>query len=293
MSVTEQEIRDEEIIAFLDIIKVHSIYDFTDYALKSLKRRIAKILSENKLTIDQLGKEILINPKFMEQVVMSITVNTTELFRDPAIWKNIRDNILPNFEQNNKITIWHAGCSTGQEVYSMMMILEEMELLSKSEIYASDINSGVLETAKTGKYKYLFNQSYIDNFNLVMSGTEDLSPDQPNTLQPKYFSIDKVSDSIQMKSSLTDKPEYKKIDLVKDEDLFSIKFDLIICRNVIIYFNYKLQNKIFKLFYENLLNDGCLLLGLHESIIGPYANQFERKHQAYFKKKNSNFNTLN
>jgi len=284
MSPPELEITDEEIKVFLDAIKARSNYDFTNYSLKSLKRRIAKILTEGILTIKQLEDEILNNPQYMEKVVKSITVNTTELFRDPDIWKSLRDDILPEFAQHNKITIWHAGCSTGQEVYSMMILLEEKGLLSKSEIYASDINSDVLEIAKTGKYKYRFNHSYIENFNAVIIGNKDFSPEEKKNFYSRYFSIDNISDSIQMKSFLTEKPVYKKIDLVRDENLFNIKFDLIICRNVIIYFNYDLQNKVFNLFYQNLNNNGCLLLGLHESILGPYTSKFNKKNHAYFKR---------
>jgi chemotaxis protein methyltransferase CheR len=284
MSHSEQEIKDEDIKVFLETIKARSNYDFTNYSIKSLKRRIAKILSDSKLSIAELGKEVLYNPEFMEKVVMSITVNTTELFRDPAIWIELRDEILPMFADQKKINIWHAGCSTGQEVYSMMILLDEMGLLSKSEIYASDINSDVLDLAKTGKYKYRFNHAYIENFDMVMNGRKDPSAEERKIPHTKFFTVDKMSDAIQMKPFLTDKPVYKKIDLVGDENLFYIKFDLIICRNVIIYFNYDLQNKVFNLFYKNLLNNGCLLLGLHESILGPYAAQFDKRNHSYFKK---------
>jgi chemotaxis protein methyltransferase CheR len=284
MSPADQEIKDEDIKAFLEAVKARTNYDFTNYSLKSLKRRIAKILSESKLSIYQLENEMLSNSPFMEKVVKSITVNTTELFRDPDIWRSLRDDVLPKFAQHKKINIWHAGCSTGQEVYSMMILLEEMELLSKSEIYASDINSDVLETARIGRYKYRFNHAYIENFDMVMNGSKEPSPDETLVSNSKYFFIDKVSDSIQMKPFLTEKPVYKKIDLVKDENLFFVKFDIIICRNVIIYFNYDLQNKVFNLFYKNLFNNGCLLLGLHESILGPYTTQFDKKNQFYFKK---------
>jgi chemotaxis protein methyltransferase CheR len=284
MSPPDQEIKDEDIKVFLEAIKAHTNYDFTDYSLKSLKRRVVKILSESNLSIHQLEKEILQNPQLMEKAVKSITVNTTELFRDFKIWTGLRDEILPGFARNKKITIWHAGCSTGQEVYSMMIILEEMNLLSKSEIYASDINSDVLEIAKLGKYKYRFNHAYIDNFNTVINENTKDSSENQKISHTKYFSVDEISDSIQMNSFLTTKPVYKIIDLVKDENLFYIKFDLIICRNVIIYFNYDLQNKVFNLFYNNLFQNGCLLLGLHESILGPFASQFDKKHHAYFKK---------
>jgi chemotaxis protein methyltransferase CheR len=284
MSPPEQEIKDEDLKVLLQAIKARSNYDFTNYSLKSLKRRIAKILSESKFSIAQLEKEIAHNQQFMEKMVKAITVNTTELFRDPDIWLSLRDEILPKFSLNNKISIWHAGCSTGQEVFSMMILLEDLGLLSKSEIYASDINSDVLEIAKTGKYKYRFNHAYLENFDKVINSGRDLSEIEKQNSYSRFFSVDKVSDIIQMNSFLAEKPIYKKIDLVKDENLFHIKFDLVICRNVIIYFNYELQNKVFNLFYQNLFNNGCLVLGLHESILGPYAGHFDKKNHAYFKK---------
>ncbi len=283
MSPTDQEIKDEEIIAFLEVFRDRSNYDFTNYSLKSLKRRISKILSDSKLSISQLEDTIFSNPQFMEKVVMSITVNTTELFRDPSIWINLRDEILPKFSGRKSMRIWHAGCSTGQEVYSMMILLDQLNMLSKAEIFASDINSDVLDLAKTGKYKYRFNQAYIDNLDTVIFPEKDPSEEKKQHLHENYFIVDKARDLIQMKKFLTEKPVFKKIDLVKDENLFAIKFDLIICRNVIIYFNSDLQNKVFNLFYKNLSSDGCLVLGVHESIIGPYSTQFVKKNQVYFK----------
>lgn len=283
MSPTDQEIKDEEIIAFLEVFRDRSNYDFTNYSLKSLKRRISKILSDSKLSISQLEDTIFSNPQFMEKVVMSITVNTTELFRDPSIWINLRDEILPKFSGRKSIRIWHAGCSTGQEVYSMMILLDQLNLLSKSEIFASDINSDVLDLAKAGQYKYRFNHAYIDNLDAVVLPEKNPTEEKKQRLHENYFIIDKARDLIQMKKFLTDKPVFKKIDLVKDENLFAIKFDLIICRNVIIYFNSDLQNKVFNLFYKNLNSDGCLVLGVHESILGPYSSQFVKKNQVYFK----------
>lgn len=284
MVSSNQEIKDEDIKDFLETIRARSNYDFTNYSIKSLKRRITKILIDCKLSINGLENAMLSDPAFMEKVVKSITVNTTELFRDPPFWISLRDDILPGFVSLNKINIWHAGCSTGQEVYSMMILLDELDLLSKSDIYASDINVDVLRTARTGKYKYRFNHAYIENYEKVMRPENPASPDGKMKDHQKYFTIDKVSDLIQMSPYLTEKPVYKKIDLVKDENLFYVKFDLIICRNVIIYFNYELQNKVFNLFYKNLFKGGCLLLGVHESILGPYASQFEKRNHAYFKK---------
>ncbi len=284
MGLSEHDLNENDIKAFLEAFKAHSNYDFTNYSLKSLKRRVAKILSDSKLSISELEEEIQNNPQFMEKVVMSITVNTTELFRDPGIWITLRDEILPKYSQYNKINIWHAGCSTGQEVYSMMIILEEMGLLSKCDIYASDINSDVLKIAEAGRYKYRFNHAYIENFEKVILSNNSHLTEKKEIPYEKYFTIDNVSDSIQMNSFLTEKPVYKKIDLVKDENLFKVKFDLIVCRNVIIYFNYELQNKVFNLFYRNLLDKGCLILGTHESILGSYSSRFDKKKHVYFKK---------
>jgi chemotaxis protein methyltransferase CheR len=288
MTHTDLEISDEDITVFLEAFKARSVYDFTDYSLKSLKRRVAKILADNKLTIGQLEKEIMSDQLFMEKVVKAITVNTTELFRDPQIWLSVRDEILPAFKSLDKFRIWHAGCSTGQEVYSMMILLSEAGMLNKAEIYGSDINSDVLETAKSGRYKYRFNHGYLENFDIVLNTGQEISMERKQMQMNRYFTVDKVGDFIQMKPFLTNKPVYKKIDLVKDDNLFNINFDLIICRNVIIYFNYDLQNKVFNLFHQNLNDKGTLLLGVHESILGPYTSLFEKRNIAYYKKKPAN-----
>ena len=220
----------------------------------------------------------------MENVVKSITVCTTELFRDPEIWRSIRYDILTRYLDREKIKIWHPGCSTGQEVFSMMILLDEMDLLDKSMIYATDINSDVLETARTGLYRYRFNVGYLSNFDAVIRENprdHDVYFDVPYS---KYFTIDKVRDNILIKDSLLKKPVYQKMDLVTDPNPFDLKFDLLVCRNVIIYFNYELQNKVFKLFLDNMNQESVLVLGVHETILGPYAAYFEKKFQAYYKK---------
>lgn len=285
MHLTEIEISDEDVILFNEVIKTRSDYDFTDYSVKSLKRRLSKILFDNKFGIKDLVYSIENDRNFMENIVKSITVSTTELFRDPEIWRHIKNKILPEYLNREIIRIWHPGCSTGQEVYSMMILLSELQILEKSEIYASDINIDVLEQAREGKYKYRFNQIYLENFNNVLNSDDDLPGGNKKALYDKYFKIDKIHDFIHMKPFLTQKPCYCKIDLVRDENLFGKLFDIIICRNVVIYFNHELQNKVFNLFYNNLTEKGCLILGLHESIVGQYSSYFDKKDIAYFKRK--------
>jgi chemotaxis protein methyltransferase CheR len=275
------DLLDNDIKLFLESVKNRSNYDFSNYSPSSLKRRVSKLLSDNHMEMAELTEKMSEDRKFIEKVVKSITVNTTELFRDPKVWIDLKENIIPRYKSKEKISVWHTGSSTGQEVFSMMILLREMNLLEKADIYASDINTDVLEILKTGTYKYSFNRDYLKNFDEVFNPN---SSDKLNVPYSKYFIIDNLQDKLKMKEFLVEKPTYQKIDLVRDENLFNIKFDLILCRNVIIYFNYELQNKVFNLFYNNLNDDGCLILGLHESIIGPYSGYFEKKSYAYFKK---------
>jgi chemotaxis protein methyltransferase CheR len=277
-------ITDQDLLYFVSTLKNSSKYDFTEYSDKSMKRRLQKVLSDYNLSISELTLSLRSNPEFTEKIVREITVNTTELFRDPQVWHNLRSRILPRFKNNKTINIWHAGCSTGQEVYSMLILLNEMGMLDKAKIFASDLNTDVLEEAKKGVYRYRFNIGYLDNFDKVIK-QNPLNYEEFNDVPyENYFSIDKVKDTITMNKNLTEIPIFRKHDLVKDGNLFFAKFDLILCRNVIIYFNYSLQNKVFDLFHSNLYTKGVLLLGMHETILGPWASKFEKLGQVYIKK---------
>lgn len=277
-------ITDQDLQYFVAALKNSSKYDFSEYSDKSLKRRLQKVLEDLNMDITGLITSIRNDIEFSERVVKEITVNTTELFRDPQVWHTLRSRILPRFKNNKTINIWHAGCSTGQEVYSMLILLNEMGMFDKAKIFASDLNTDVLEQAKKGLYKYRFNIGYLDNFDKVIK-QNPLNYEEFNDVPyENYFDIDKMKDTIIMKKFLTEKPIFRKHDLVKDGNLFFAKFDLILCRNVIIYFNYSLQNKVFELFHTNLYNKGVLLLGMHETILGPWAAKFDKMGQAYIKK---------
>ena len=278
------EIENQEIQAFIETVKSISEYDFSEYSDKSLKRRLSKILLDHGLSSASLIEKIKEDRDLLENIVLDITVNTTEMFRDPTVWHSLRYDILPLFQNHSPINIWHPGCSTGQEVYSMMILLNETGLLQKSHIYATDINREVIETAKKGIYKYRFNEVYLDNFDSVIRENPRDSNTYFNVPYSKYFEVDKTRDLLHMNKQLLDKPVYMKQDLASDPNPFEAVFDLIACRNVIIYFNYELQNKVFKLFLDNMSQGACLLLGVHESILGPFASRFEKKFQANFKK---------
>jgi len=277
------EVFGKDIQNFQLTVRDHSDFDFSDYSHTSLQRRLNRILLELELDISQVIQRMKKDREFTDQIMKKITVHTTELFRDPPIWMKIKNELLPSISHQEKIRIWHPGCSTGQEVYSMLMVLDSLDLLEKSEIYASDLHEEVLDTARQGKYKYRFNQSYLENFDRVMLNGDGTFSWNQRKYWKKYFHIDESRDTIQMKEFLRQKPVYKKLDLVKDPNLFLVNFDLIVCRNVIIYFNAELQNRVFSLFNKNLNAQGCLLLGVHESIMGPSSKKFIRKDPFYYK----------
>ena len=289
------EVVEKDLINFQQSIRDHSAYDFSDYSLTSLKRRLTKILLEYDMEMQELILKMEADERFLEQTVRKLTVHTTELFRDPPVWLKIRDDLAPSWHDKAAVNIWHPGCSTGQEVYSMLMLLDQMGLLHKARVFGSDLNPDVLEKARKGKYRYHFNQSYLENFNRVMlNGVEEASGEaageasrersgKPHIDWKKYFSVDETRDAIQMHEHLRSLPLFQQQDLVKDSNPFDVSYDLIVCRNVIIYFNLKLQTHVFRLFYENLNPGGALLLGVHESIIGSYDRKYRRNDPFYFK----------
>lgn len=278
-------ITDSELMQVVQTIRSVSVYDFSEYSEKSLKRRFTRILMDFRISSDELLFRLRTQPKFVEDVVKKITVNTTELFRDPPIWISLRNEILSVLAEKPVIKIWHAGCSTGQEVYSMIILLHEMGLLEKTELYATDLNTDAIEIAKKGVYKYKFNLSYLDNFDKVIRNDKgDPLAVRDDVSYQNYFEIDHLADKIRIRQPLLEKPVYAKHDLVNDSNTFHITFDLIMCRNVIIYFNYNLQNKIFQLFHDNLCENGFLMLGIHESILGPFSARYEKRGYYYLRK---------
>lgn len=277
-------VTNEDVQRFITAIKMASTYDFNDYSDRSFKRRVEKLLVDNHMDINQLSLKVAKDKDFLEKVVKDITVNTTELFRDPEMWSTLRYQILPKLKKNKSIFIWHAGCSSGQEIYSMLILLNELGMFEQAKVFASDINSDMLEVAKKGTYKYRFNLGYLDNFDKVIKENPLNYEEVKDVDYEKYFDIDKVKDTITMKQFLREKAVFRKHDLVKDGNIFYSKFDIIFCRNVIIYFNNKLQNSVIELFSNSLYRDGYLILGAHESILGPVANNFERTKGFYRKK---------
>lgn len=265
---------------FLAAIKENSNYDFSGYSANSLKRRIIKILHNYSMQFDEMVEKVRNDQDFIEEVVKKITVNTTDFFRDADLWIYLKENLLPMFSRHNRINVWLPGCSTGQEVYSLMILLNEVKLLNKTDIYGSDLNEDALEFARKGIYQSLFSREYVTNFDKV------LNPQGrgKKVEHDRYFNTMSAYNRIEMKSFLAKKPIYFKMDLIKEENPIEKKFDIIFCRNVIIYYNKNLQDRVLDLLYRNLNDNACLVLGKHESIAGTFESRFLKKDLVYFKR---------
>jgi len=241
-----------EINSLIDVISEVSTYDFSDYSEKSFKRRIEKVLDDHRISIDTLIEKISKNAQFLEQIIKEITVNTTEIFRDTQTWQVLKHEILKKYQNQETIDIWHAGCSTGQEVYSLLILLNEMGILEKARVIATDLNTDVIDVAKTGVYKFREIDEFVESYDAVMMTNPHDDVNHIGVPYQKYIYISKRKNIIKIKPQLLKKAEYYKHDIVQDGNIFGKKFDLIFCRNVLIYFNHKLQNQLFDFFYENI-----------------------------------------
>lgn len=147
----------DDLFRFITALRAYTSYDLSDYSDRSLRRRLYKVLDDQRITIDELLAQLAKDPSYGEQLVEAITVNTSELFRDPSVWLLLRSRIYPKFKAQTYLNVWHAGCSMGQEVYSNLMLLNELGLYEKARVYASDINAKIIQAAQKGEYRYRFN----------------------------------------------------------------------------------------------------------------------------------------
>ncbi|WP_430812493.1 MULTISPECIES: CheR family methyltransferase [unclassified Carboxylicivirga] len=266
---------------YLHVLKENTPYDFSNYSDNSIKRRLQKVIADNGLTADQLLEKTQCDKVFVEGLVEQITVNTTELFRDPELWPAYYDKLYPALKAKKSFNIWHAGCSTGMEVYSNMIILNELGLLDKARIYATDISNNMVRQCQKGSYRYAFNKQQLDNFAAVIKKAPINGVSRIDFA--KYFDIDEQEDRLQVKDFLRKKVQVKRHDLVKEQMPFYNKFDVIFCRNVLIYFNAALQSKVYQVFHKQLFPKGMMILGNHESLTGFYKTKFSKNGAVYAK----------
>jgi chemotaxis protein methyltransferase CheR len=250
----ESNVVSEEQIEILlsDLLEQYG-YDFTGYSKASLKRRITRLYSLDKaLSFAEFRYRISNDPLYFKRFVEQITVNVTEMFRDPGFFKTLREEVLPKLATYPFIRIWLAGCSTGEEAYSISIILKELNLLDKSLIYATDLNPTVLEKAAQSMFSMSQMKQYSENY-ILSGGTKDFS-----SYYTANYSLAKFNDDLKSKII------FSTHNLVSDYSFN--EFQLILCRNVLIYFDRELQFKVLNLFDESLEGLGYLALGTKETI---------------------------
>ncbi|MEO8578801.1 MAG: protein-glutamate O-methyltransferase CheR [Gemmatimonadales bacterium] len=242
-----------EIELLLEGVFRHYGFDFRAYAYASIRRRLWKRIEEEGLSsISALQERVLHEPAIMEKLLLDLSINVTAMFRDPGFYVNFREHVVPLLRTYPFIRIWHAGCSTGEEVYSMAMLLREEGLYDRSRIYATDINEVVLQRAKAGIFPLERMQEYTDNY-IRAGGKKSFS---------EYYTA-RYGGAL-FDTSLTKNVVFSQHNLVTDRS-FS-EFNVILCRNVLIYFDKTLQSKVHKLFYDSLAMFGVLVLGSKETL---------------------------
>lgn len=242
-----------EIQLLLEAINIKYGYDFRNYSSAHVKRRILHRMSVTGLAnISDMQHKILYDKEFFNSVLSDFSINVTEMFRDPSFYSEFRKTVVPILKTYPFIRIWHAGCSTGEEIYSMAILLKEEGLYDRTQIYATDFNAIVLEKAKEGIYAIENIKEYT--YNYQQSGGKASFAD--------YYIAQ--YDSVIFENSLKKKITFAEHNLVTD-GVFG-EMHVILCRNVLIYFNKELQNNVIKLFSDSL-SKGCFLcLGSKESI---------------------------
>jgi chemotaxis protein methyltransferase CheR len=257
-------ISDEQVETLIDDVLDQYGYDFTGYSRASLKRRLNRLYSLDKqVSFAEFRYKIGSDSVYFKRFVEQITVNVTEMFRDPGFYKSLRDNVLPVLATYPFIRIWLAGCSTGEEAYSMAIVLKELNLLHKSLIYATDINPTVLEKAAQGMFPLSQMKQYSENY-IASGGKADFSSYYSANYSLAKFDVD-----------LREKMIFSTHNLVSDHSFN--EFQLILCRNVLIYFDRDLQFKVLQLFDNSLENLGFLALGTKETTdFSPISKRYKR-----------------
>lgn len=227
--------------------------DFRDYAHSSLKRRVRRAVSEEGVaTISALREKVLDDPGAMSRMQAILTIHVTAMFRDPGVFLAFRQKIVPVLRTYPFLRLWVAGCSTGEEVYSLAIVLHETGLLSRCRIYATDISDRAVDIAKAGIFPLAAMQEYTRNYQ--RAGGERAFAE--------YYTAD--SDFAVMRSFLRENILFAAHNLAGDASFN--EFHVIFCRNVMIYFNRTLQDRVHALFYESLLTLGFLGLGRSETM---------------------------
>ena len=244
---------DLEISLLLEAIYRKHGYDFRQYSQAHIRRRIMNRMAISGFEdISQMQSKVLNDEIFASELLQDLSITVTEMFRDPAFYRSLREKVIPILKTYPFIKIWHAGCATGEEAYSMAIVLQEEGLYDRTTIYATDFNQLALNQAKDGIFSNKMIKEYTTNYQLS-GGKESFS---------SYYTSN--YDNVIMNQSLKKNIVWANHNLVTDSVFAEV--NLILCRNVLIYFDKNLQNKVQSLFYNSLTNGGVLCLGSKESL---------------------------
>lgn len=238
-------------------------YDFRSYSMASVKRRVQRRMeASNIATISELQHQVLFDQVVFNELLNDLSINVTEMFRDPSFFLALREQILPTLKDIPFVRIWHAGCATGEEVYSMAILLREADLMDRSRVYATDYSEKALRVAREGIYSLEHVRGYTQNYQRA-GGARSFAD---------YYTA-RYGSAI-MNSDLRKNIVFADHNLATDK-VFT-ETDIVICRNVLIYFSRKLQNEVFELFSESLADGGYLCLGNKETMaFSGNVNDFE------------------
>jgi chemotaxis protein methyltransferase CheR len=252
-----------EIRLLLEAIKLKYGFDFLDYAGAHLKRRIRRRMHlEEHANVAEMLHRVLQDETFLEVLLADFSINVTEMFRDPGFYRALRTQVLPQLAAMDFFKVWHAGCASGEEVYSLAILLKEEGLYDHAQIYATDYNEKIIQKARDGIFPLQAMRQYTINYQ---------NAGGHNAFSDYYHA---QYDSARMDPSLKKNVLFAEHNLVQDS-VFG-EMDLIVCRNVLIYFNQKLQGKVVKLFLDSLSPGGFLGLGSKESLrFSGHASRFE------------------
>ena len=245
-------------------------YNFENYSAESLKRRIMLYLGKHEMALlSDLVGPLLQDKTIFKELLKHLSVTVTEMFRDPEFYKSFIKNVLPTLKTYSYVKIWHAGCATGQEPYSMAILLSENKFLSRTQIYATDFNPYALSCAKKGIYSSesidKYSRSYIES-----GGKHNLVD---------YYT--RQYNSCKISKQIRERILFSQHNLSTD-DVFS-EVEVIICRNVMIYFNEDLKEKVTNIFVNSLSDYGFLCLGSAERASSPRLKCIDKKNAIYQK----------
>lgn len=244
---------DAEIVALLHAIFRHSGYDYRNYSFPSIRRRVISFIRKNRWSsVSELSEKVLTDQAQLHALLFSLSIPTTYMFRDVNVFRTLREDIVPILRQSSHIKVWSAGCSTGEEAYSLSILLKEEQAYDKTLLYATDVSERALAAAKKGVYPLRRMRDYTSAYQ-SSGGKTDFSV---------YYTAD--SENAIMHSSLKQNIVFGQHNLVTDSSFN--EFDLIMCRNVLIYFNRELQNHVLDLLHDSLRPGGFLILGDKESL---------------------------